>query len=140
LVLVDSRLATDRSPNAGIFDEKGNLLSSIVAGDGIEHVQTTAADEIWIGYFDEGVYSGGELEHSGLVCLTERGQHSLRYWFDIAEPNGLPSIDDCYALNVPAEDDVWVDYYSNFPLVRLRNKKLAPAWLDWPAKAVGPSQ
>jgi len=25
------------------FDEKGNLLLSIVAGDGIEHIQTTMA-------------------------------------------------------------------------------------------------
>jgi hypothetical protein len=135
-LLVESRLAQDRSPNADIFDEKGNLLLSIVAGDGIEHIQTTMAGDIWIGYFDEGVYSGGELEHSGLVCLTEQGQPCLRYWSDIAQPNRLPCIDDCYAINVSGENEVWAVYYSHFPVVRLRHKTLDKAWLDFPAKAV----
>jgi hypothetical protein len=135
-LLVESRLAPDRSPNADIFDEKAKLLSSIIAGDGIEHVQTTTAGDIWIGYFDEGVYSGGELEHSGLVCLTEQGRPCLRYWLDIAEPNGLPGIDDCYAINVSGEDEVWAAYYSHFPVVRLRYKTFDKAWLDFPAKAM----
>jgi hypothetical protein len=133
-LLVDSRLLPDRSPNADIFDEKGTLLSSIVAGDGIEHVQTTLAGDIWIGYFDEGIYSGGKLESSGLVCLTEQGQSCFHYWFDVAEPNGLPCIDDCYALNVSGEDEVWTSYYSNFPVVRLRRKTLDKAWLDFPVR------
>jgi hypothetical protein len=135
-LLVEGRLAPDRSPNADIFDEKGKLLSSILAGDGISHVQTTLAGDIWIAYFDEGVYSGGELEQSGLVCLTERGQPCLRYWLDIAEPNGLPCIDDCYAINVSGENEVWAAYYSHFPVVRLRDKRFDKAWLDFPAKAV----
>jgi hypothetical protein len=135
-LLVESRLGKDRAPNADIFDEQGNLLSSILVGDGIEHVQATSAGEIWVGYFDEGVYCGSTLEHSGLVCLVEKGQPCLQYWPDIAELKGLPPIDDCYALNVSGEDEVWVDYYSNFPLVRLRDKKLSHSWLDWPAKAV----
>jgi len=135
-LLVDSRLAANRGPNADIFDEKGTLLSSIVAGDGIQHVQATSAGDIWIGYFDEGVYSGGKLEGSGLVCLTEEGQPRLQYWTDVAEPNALPCIDDCYALNVSGDDEVWTSYYSNFPVVRLRRKTLDKAWLDFPAIAV----
>jgi hypothetical protein len=135
-LLVDSRLSPDRAPNADIFDEKGTLLSSIVAGDGIEHVQATSAGDIWIGYFDEGIYSGGNLEGSGLVCLTEEGRPCLQYWIDVAEPNALPCIDDCYALNVSGEDEVWTSYYSNFPVVRLRRKTLDKAWLDFPAIAV----
>ncbi len=135
-LLVQSRLAPDRVPNGDIFDENGTLLSSIVVGDGIEHVQTTSAGDIWVGYFDEGIYSGGKLENSGLVCLTEQGQPRFQYWFDVAEPNGLPCIDDCYALNVSGEDEVWTSYYSNFPVVKLRRKELDKAWLDFPAKAV----
>jgi hypothetical protein len=135
-LFVDSRLAADRAPNADIFDEKGTLLSSIVAGDGIQHVQATSAGDIWIGYFDEGVYSGGKLEGSGLVCLTEEGQPRLQYWIDVGEPNALPCIDDCYALNVSGEDEVWTSYYSSFPVVRLRRKSLDKAWLDFPAIAV----
>ncbi len=135
-LLVESRAGRDNDANADIFGDSGTILSSFHAGDGIEHVQTTAGGEIWIGYFDEGVFGGGELGQSGLVCLNEKGQPLLQYWSEIAEPNALPSIDDCYAVNVSADDEVWVDYYSNFPLVRLRDKKLAHTWLNWPAKAV----
>ena len=34
----------------------GELRRQFVLGDGIKHVQTTAAGDIWVGYFDEGVY------------------------------------------------------------------------------------
>jgi len=133
---VEGRAGRGKEANADIFDNNGTILSSFHAGDGIEHVQTTAAGEIWIGYFDEGVFGGGDLGQSGLVCLNEKGEPLLQYWSEIVEPNALPTIDDCYAINVFAEDEVWLDYYSSFPLVRLRDKKLAHAWLDWPAKPV----
>lgn len=29
-------------------------------------------------------------------------------------------IDDCYAMNITPEGEVWLNYYSDFPLVRLR--------------------
>lgn len=135
-LLVESRAERGNDTNADIFGSSGTILSSFHAGDGIEHVQTTAAGEIWIGYFDEGVYGSGELGKSGLVCLSEQGEALLQYWSEIAEPNALPGIDDCYAVNVSAADEVWLDYYSYFPLVRLQDKKFANAWLDWPAKAV----
>lgn len=124
-LLVEARAGKGNEANADIFSNSGIILSSFHAGDGIEHVQTTAAGEIWIGYFDEGVFGGGELGQSGLVCLSENGESLLQYWSEIAEPNALPGIDDCYAVNVSAEDEVWLDYYSHFPLVRLQDKKLA---------------
>lgn len=135
-LLVEARVGKSNGANADVLGDNGRILSSFHAGDGIEHVQTTPAGEIWIGYFDEGVYGGGELGQSGLVCLSEKGEVLLKYWSEIAEPNALPGIDDCYALNVSAEDEVWLDYYSNFPLVALQDKRLAHTWLDWPAKAV----
>ncbi|HKW64307.1 MAG TPA: hypothetical protein VJN89_17270 [Candidatus Acidoferrum sp.] len=123
------------TPNAFVYSKRGELIGSFVAGDAIEHVQTTRNGEVWIGYFDEGACSGGDLEQSGLVCFDETGRPLLQYWPDIAEPNSLPCIDDCYALNVSA-DDVWACYYSSFPLVRLRSRRLEQAWVDWPGKAV----
>ena len=136
LLVVESRLWPDRSPNAYIFDKVGNDIASFVAGDGIEHVQTTLNGAIWIGYFDEGVYGSSEFGSAGLVCLDSTGQPLLRYAQDIAEPNALPFIDDCYALNVANEDEAWTSYYSCFPLVKLRARRLDRSWLDWPAKAV----
>jgi hypothetical protein len=134
-LLVGSR-ATAGDLNADIFDGGGTVVSSFHAGDGIEHVQATSSGEIWIGYFDEGVFGRGELGRSGLVCLNDQGEPLLRYWKDIAEPNELPGIDDCYALNVANEDLVWTSYYSDFPLIKLRNKRLDEVWRDFPTKAV----
>lgn len=133
-LLVEARKQKGR-PNAFVYDERGELLGAFDAGDGVEHVQATSRGEVWVGYFDEGVYGGGELEQSGLVCLDETGKPMMRYWHDVAEPNSLPCIDDCYALNV-LDDDVWVCYYSHFPIVHLRQRKLEQSWVDWPSKAV----
>lgn len=135
-LVVESRLWQDRSPNAYVFDQAANVIASFVAGDGIEHVQTTRRGDIWIGYFDEGVYKEGQLGNAGLVCLDSSGQPLLRYADDVAESNGLPFIDDCYALNVAKEDEVWIAYYSHFPLVKLRARRLDQSWLDWPARPV----
>jgi len=40
-------------------------------------------------------------------------------------------ISDCYALNVDATGDVWINYYTDFPLVRLREYKLEKVWLNF---------
>lgn len=135
MLVVDSRLWPDGSANAYVFDKLGKTIKSFVAGDGIQHVQTTSGGDIWIGYFDEGVY-GGSLGNAGLVCLVSNGQPTLEYAKDVAEPNSLPFIDDCYALNVANEKEVRISYYSDFPLVKLREKQLERSWLDWPAKPV----
>jgi hypothetical protein len=42
--------------NAATYDAEGELLREGVLGDGIEDVQTTPSGEIWVSYFDEGVY------------------------------------------------------------------------------------
>jgi hypothetical protein len=135
-LLVEGRAGKGHDANADIIGDTGAILSSFHAGDGIEHVQTTAGGDIWIGYFDEGVFGGGELGQSGLVCLSKKGEPLLQYWSDIAVPNALPRIDDCYALNVSGEDVVWTAYYSDFPVVRLQGRILNKAWLEFPAKAV----
>ena len=132
-LFVGSRSGGPGNRNAHVLDRNGNHLYSFNAGDGIEHIQATTAGDVWVGYFDEGIFGEGELSHSGLVCLSDTGTPLVRFWEDIAEPNHLPGIDDCYALNV-ADKEVWVSYYSAFPLVKLDDKRLSHAWTDWPHK------
>lgn len=50
---------------------------------------------------------------------------------DLAEQNQLPFIDDCYAMNVVNEEEVWLSYYMDFPLVLIKNFQLARAWKDF---------
>jgi hypothetical protein len=139
LLLVDSRLSKFDLRNAHVFDQTGTMLYGFTAGDGIEHVQTTAGGEIWIGFFDEGVFGDpsrtGGLAAAGMVCLSAQGEVLFRYADQIAEPQGIPPIDDCYALNVVDQDEVWLSYYGDFPVVALSKKTLKKAWMDFPRRA-----
>jgi hypothetical protein len=151
-LLVDSRL-TKSDPrdtrvlyyagkyfdNAHVFNRTGRKLYGFKAGDGIEHVQTTASGEIWIGFFDDGVFGDplrtGGLGAAGLICLNAQGEVLFRYADQIAERQGIPAIDDCYALNIVNQSEVWLSYYGDFPVVALSEKNLKKAWVDFPHRA-----
>jgi hypothetical protein len=121
-------LGEGRGGLARIFDREGSkLLRTINLGDAIEHIQITSKGHIWVGYFDEGVYGGG-IGQSGLICFDAEGNAVFRY-SDFATEHKLPCIDDCYALNV-CDDAVWVCYYSDFPLVCLRNFQIDRVWKE----------
>lgn len=102
----------------------------MLLGDGIEHVQTTKAGDVWTGYFDEGVYgnlgkSGPEaIGQAGLVRFDRGGK--VTYSYDA--PSGLGPIDDCYALNVVSNGEVYLYYYSDFRVVQLRNGRVSRHW------------
>jgi len=49
-------------------------------------------------------------------------------YIDFAKENDLPLIDDCYAMNATGEGEVWLSYYSTFPLVAIRNFQLVQVW------------
>lgn len=42
--------------NAVVYGPDGAVLGERTLGDGIEHVLTSRRGEVWVGYFDEGVY------------------------------------------------------------------------------------
>lgn len=133
-LFAEARAVGEQSPNADVFAEDGRLLASLFLGDGIEHVQVSSCSDIWVGYFDEGVYGGGKLEHSGLVCFDQDGNPRLRFWPEITDSYALPPVDDLYALNVCGNGDVWCCYYSDFPLVRLKGRQFGAVWPDFPGK------
>ncbi len=87
---------------------------------------------IWVGYFDEGVYGnygwGGAgdaapVGASGLVCFDARGQKESEY----CPVPGLDVISDVYALNVFG-DEAWAYYYTDFPLVRIASDRKVTVW------------
>lgn len=119
-------LADSRGGHASFHDTSGASRSQIELGDAIESVQTTTDGRIWVSYFDEGVFGNG-IGRQGLVCVDSSGKDLFRY-ADFAEQNNLPMICDCYALNVDASGDVWLNYYTDFPLVRLHEHRLEKVW------------
>ena len=122
-------LGDSREGAATIYDTNGTVRSSLDLGDASESIQTTSDDKIWVSYFDEGVFGGG-IGQQGLVCFDGAGKHLFKY-ADFAEQNSLPMICDCYALNVDKDGDVWLNYYTDFPLVRLHEFKLDKVWRDF---------
>lgn len=118
----------DFEKNGRVYTRDGKFAREILLGDGIQSVQATSSGVIWTSYFDEGVFGNYGWQNpvgaSGLVAWDSAGNKLYEF-----EPrDGLDSICDCYALNVESEDDVWLYYYTAFPLVRLRRRQIESVW------------
>jgi hypothetical protein len=120
-------LGDSRGGHATIYDDRGAARAFMDLGDASEDLQTTAGGHIWVSYFDEGIYGRG-IGNAGVVCFDENGEPMFKY-AEFAETHKLPSIDDCYAMNVANDDEVWLSYYSAFPLVCIRSFELGRAWM-----------
>jgi hypothetical protein len=113
--------------NSVVFDHEGVVLAEHTLGDGIEHVQATRLGEVWVGYFDEGVYGNygwGEAGSPSPIGACGLARFSTAFAQDWEFPSGFDgqwgAISDCYALNV-GNDTTWACYYTDFPLVRIHN-------------------
>jgi hypothetical protein len=116
--------------NANVFDRDGNQCREFLLGDGIAHVQTDAKGNIWVAYFDEGVYGnfgrapdGDRFGVAGLSCFSRDGQ---KMW-DFRPPDGFDYISDCYALNVSVAG-TWAYYYQDFPIAFIDSDWQVRAW------------
>ena len=117
----------DFERNGRVYTLEGRFARDILLGDGIESVQTTSGGTIWTSYFDEGVFGNHgwptPVGASGLVEWSQNGAKLYEF-----QPGEVDSICDCYALNVESERDVWLCYYTDFPLVHLRDHKIRAVW------------
>jgi hypothetical protein len=127
ILLVGARCRRHRDStverNAHVYGPDGALRRELVFGDGIQDVQVASSGDIWVSYFDDGIFGnygwGGRVSaqpvgRSGLVCFDARGNAT----WEFAPVAGLHMMADCYALNV-ARNVVWAYYYTEFPLVRI---------------------
>ena len=108
----------DGGPNARIFDNQGSVERRFCLGDGIEHLQCDARRNIWVGYFDEGVFGNDDWTPDTALVEARLGinrfdEHGRMSW---AYPN--EDLADCYAMNVTPEA-VWACYYPYFPILRI---------------------
>ena len=114
--------------NGVIYDADGQVVCEGVLGDGIGHVLATSDGQVWIGYFDEGIYGNygwgqdGTEEPVGAYGIVRFSPGLAPAWryprYDEVGP--WDAISDCYALNV---DDMcaWACYDSDFPVVCIRD-------------------
>jgi hypothetical protein len=112
--------------NAHLFEADGTPGPKIHVGDAVADVQTTERGRVWVSYFDEGVFGDDPLSQSGLSCFDGDGRPVFRLG-DLTDPV-LKSMADCYALNVCSDRETWLYFYTDFPLVRLLDGKLAGSW------------
>jgi hypothetical protein len=131
-LLVRGRANDEKDSNGHVYDADGKLLRSFHAGDGIAAVQTSHNGHVWIGYFDEGVFGNTPLGTSGLACLDPHGRPVFRFT-DLGADRLIQSMADCYAFNVCSDREAWLYYYTDFPLVKLVDRKLAGSW-DMPIR------
>jgi hypothetical protein len=105
----------------------GEVLANMTLGDGIEGLRTTAAGKIWVSYFDEGIFGnygwsspGPEpLGACGIVRFDSEGNIEFRY---DARAAGTDYICDAYCMNVVSEHEVWTCFYTEFPIVQIKDE------------------
>jgi hypothetical protein len=105
--------------NLKLLSSDGIEIRRFPVGDGIEHIQFDANGDLWVGYFDEGIFGNDDwvlpdhefpLPCHGLVRFDRGGR--------VLWTLGDSSMADCYALNV-CRDKVWTYYYTDFPILEI---------------------
>ena len=114
--------------NAVLYDSDGQVVSEHVLGDGIGHVLATSAGQVWVGYFDEGIYG-----NYGRGRLTARSRSartgssvSLPIWSRTGTTRNTPKSGrgTRSATVMPSMSMTRAPgacYYSDFPVVRIRD-------------------
>ncbi len=109
--------------NAAVFERDGTFVRNFLLGDGIQDMYVTDQDIIWTSYFDEGIFGNNGWEEPvgirGLKAWDTEGKEVFTYPRSI-----IHSMEDCYALNVVADEDIWFYYYMEFALARYHNGEL----------------
>ena len=126
----ERRNSDDFDLNGRIYDANGRVWGEILIGDGVEDVQIDDDGNIWIGFFDEGVFGNygwdDPIGKHGLISMGISGQITYQY-----QPSGdLGMICDSYAMNVNSSKDVWICYYTDFPLVNLSKDTIRNHWVS----------
>ncbi|GGW23946.1 hypothetical protein [Streptomyces xantholiticus] len=121
-VVADAR-RRGRADHVQIFDALGRASWSFAVGDAIEHLLADESGDLWVGYFDEGVFGDDPLSEAGVRSWSPTGE-SL-WELPPSTPGGC--VADCYALNTH-QGTTWAYYYTDFPLVRVRGDGSVRVW------------
>lgn len=119
---------SDFDRNCKVVNTSGNIINEFCIGDGVQDIQTNEKSEIWVSYFDEGIFGNYGWENpigkNGLNCFDINGALIYQY----TSPSYELSISDCYALNVVGNNQVWIYFYTDFPLLKITNNKIENSW------------
>lgn len=116
-VVADQRSRANED-HVQLFDAFGRCGARFRVGDAVEHLQADEAGDLWVGYFDEGIYGDDPLSWPGLRCWSPTGE---ALWSFEPAP-GVRDISDCYALNVHGRT-AWAYPYTDFPLLEIHRER-----------------
>ncbi|MFT3944516.1 MAG: hypothetical protein QM705_11960 [Ancrocorticia sp.] len=100
--------------NALLIDSSGKVVHTGAIGDAIAHLMTDSVGNIWVGYYDEGVF-GRSIASAGIIKWSPRLEPIWEF-----DQSGDYQIDDCYTLNV-TDDTVTACPYRSFPILAINN-------------------
>ena len=112
--------------NAVQYDWDGNEIRRFTLGDGINDVRTTPNQSVWVSYFDEGVFGNYGWHSPGPECIGSSGcvrfdiNGNVSFHFS-PDDAGTDIICDAYAMNVVGDNDVWIYFYTEFPIAHITN-------------------
>lgn len=123
--------ATTRSSgdgNARVLSPNGVELDRIELGDGIEHLKIDAADRVWVGWFDEGVFGNDTWRVAGMEWApSSSGMAAFDPAGNLLRHATLQTVADCYSLNVVGVE-AWTCTYADFPLWRMEPDGTETTW------------
>ncbi len=113
-LLVSSRCYYDEEPavkNAVIVHSNGQLVRRFCLGDKIENCVARADGTIITSYFDEGIFSLDKANECARGGVASWSSHGELLW-----KNQDVIVDDCYAMALDEQEDLWFYYYTDFHL------------------------
>lgn len=124
VLLAAARVRADE-PNAEVWSAEGELLHRGHVGDAVEDLVTTPSGRVWVSYFDEAMGGRGPEGH-GLARFAADLSVDWLYPLDA----GLPSIADCYTLNV-ARETAYFCPYTSFHILSAKPGADGTTVTDW---------
>ncbi|MCL2595691.1 MAG: hypothetical protein FWD83_09245 [Promicromonosporaceae bacterium] len=104
--------------NAEVRSLDGKRLRRGCFGDGISHVRATPNGDVWVGYFDEGVFGNcgwGDADAPAPLGRAGVVRWSSQDFMKLYEAGPEADICDVYAATLFGED-LWTSTYVDFPL------------------------
>ena len=128
-IAVRVRSGGNTDENGHIYSAQGTLLRSLALGDGIQDIQTTVDGQLWVSYFDEGIFGDTTLGRAGLACFGS--DEALAFSFNRMKQGSIAS---CYALNVVSNNEAWLCPYTNFQIVKVKDYQINYSWDNNPIR------
>lgn len=129
---VRARSGGNADGNGHIYSASGELIKTLPLGDGVADIQATSQGEIWVGYFDEGIFGSSTFGSAGLACFDQQG--ALVFDFNSTTVLTGDGIADCYAFSAVNSDEVWLCPYTDFPIIKIKDKQVSRTWDNNPVR------